>query len=129
MALSPRDWLLVLIPHDTRVGAAGGPPPDLVHSLAVLRARSPLAVHKPWFLAITPCACWCCVQVLHVARHLLWYTLVRPVRMGDWAGAELNAQVLLTTCLVLALAASPRGGRLWAAWRRWAGSGLLQCIY
>ncbi len=58
------------------------------------------------------------LQVLHVARHLLWYTLVRPARLGDWAGVELNAQVLLLSAALLLLAASPRRGQLWALWRR-----------
>lgn len=87
------------------------------------------SVPKRRLLARNPCASWSCMQVLHVARNLLWYTAVRPARLGGWAGVELNAQVLFATCLVLAVAASPRGGRLWAAWRRWAGGGLLQCTY
>ncbi len=57
-------------------------------------------------------------QVLHVLRHLPWYLLVRPARVGDWAGLLSNAHHLAFTGLVLVLAAAPRQGALWDWWRR-----------
>lgn len=82
----------------------------------MLVAQKHIAAHQP-----LTCACVLLpipLEVLHVARHLLWYTLVRPARLGDWAGMELNAQVLLLSAVLLLLAACPRRGRLWALWRR-----------
>ncbi len=57
-------------------------------------------------------------QVLHVARHLLWYTLVRPARQGDWAGVLLNGLHLAVSCAMLLLAVCSRQGPVWAWWRR-----------
>ncbi len=58
------------------------------------------------------------VQVLHVAGHLPWYTVVAPSRLGDWATVLLNIVRLNFTCTLLLLAACPRGGAVWAWWRR-----------
>ncbi len=63
-----------------------------------------------------PCACW--RPLLHVVRHVTWYTAVRPARLGDWASVAAIAVMVLTIALLLLLGFSPRDGRLWAAWRR-----------
>lgn len=60
----------------------------------------------------------CPHQVLHVLRHLPWYTLVRPARLGDLGTLLINLQLYAFCCLVLLLALRPRSGRLWAVWRR-----------
>ncbi len=51
-------------------------------------------------------------------RHLPWYLLVRPARVGDWVGLLSNAHQMAFTGLVLVLAAARRQGRLWDWWRR-----------
>lgn len=56
--------------------------------------------------------------MLHVVRHVTWYTAVRPARLGDWASVAAIAVMVLTIALLLLLGFSPRDGRLWAAWRR-----------
>ncbi len=57
-------------------------------------------------------------QSLHVLLHLLWYAVAGPVLHGDWALALLHAAFLAYCGAMVVLAASPRGGSLWAAWRR-----------
>ncbi len=60
-----------------------------------------------------------CMQVLHVARHLVWYTLVRPARHGDWAGLFISAINVVYPGTMLLVAVSSRSGPVWAWWRRW----------
>ncbi len=51
-------------------------------------------------------------------RHLPWYALLRPARLGDWPLAALHAALLAFSATMLVLTFSPRGDRLWAAWGR-----------
>ncbi len=60
-----------------------------------------------------------CVQVLHVARHLVRYALARPARNGDWAGLLLNVMNVVYPCMLLLVAVSSRSGPVWGWWRRW----------
>ncbi len=57
-------------------------------------------------------------QVLHVARHPVWYVLLRPARQRDWAGLLLNGIHLLCPGLGLLLAVSSRTSAVWAWWKR-----------
>ncbi len=57
-------------------------------------------------------------QVLHVVRHLPWYAVVAPSRLGDWAIVLHNTLNLSFTCTLLLLAACPRSGVVWAWWQR-----------
>lgn len=51
-------------------------------------------------------------------RHLPWYALLRPTRLGDWPLVALHAVFLSLSGTMLLLAASPRGGRMWDLWGR-----------
>ncbi|KXZ53923.1 hypothetical protein GPECTOR_6g841 [Gonium pectorale] len=67
-------------------------------------------------------------QVVHVLRHLSWYLLVRPVRVGDWAWAAMLPTSAALWLLLTALAVSPRGGRLWRWWCRYREAVLVLCF-
>ncbi len=58
-----------------------------------------------------------------MARHLVWYAVLRPARQRDWAGLLLNGVHLVCGGLVLLLAVSSRTSALWAWWRRCVEAG------